>query len=406
MADYAIVTPTGDRPALFARCLQMVATQSIRPAQWVIVDDGATPLADRIDLPDWATYVRRPPQPADPPHTLSVNVLAALDHVTRDRVLVFEDDDWYAPLYAEYLLPFLDGADLVGLSEIRYYHLRAGRWVSSVQPRHTAFAQSAFRRGHAWDHLAAVCRTGFPEIREKGVLDRHWWTTFEGRSELIVDHPCLHLGFKGGFGRAGRALGHDAAEPAYRPDPDGAYLTATIGADALHYRRWQRRYPKPYAVYTVQGQDGALPDLSGRSLRHVDLYAFTDRPLPPGSPWEAIPLVSGAEDEARRADRPRMLPHLFFPDYEWSVWLDPRIPPEGEPEIWIAQAIEQSAPLAAPGGPAGEGWPLDAAALVRRHDDPAVAGTFTAWWTDGLGGDIAEDLRRAGLRPLALRPAG
>jgi hypothetical protein len=235
--DYAVITPTGDRPEAFSRCIQMVATQTLRPREWIVVDDGQVPLTELMRLPDWATYIRREPVADDPPHTLSCNVLAALEHLSADRVLIIEDDDWYSPLYAEFLLPWLECYDLVGLNLIRYYHLEGRAWKHGHPPAHTAFAQSAFRRGHAWEHLAAVCRTGFPEIREKGVLDRYWWQTFEGRKYLINDHPCLHLGLKGGLGRPGLASGHDRAEVDYIPDPEGRYLEGVLGKDASHFSR-------------------------------------------------------------------------------------------------------------------------------------------------------------------------
>lgn len=378
LADYAILTPTGDRAAFFNRCLHMVLGQSLQPREWIIVDDGRIPLNDQMVLPDWATHVRRTPAPQDPPHSLSVNLPAALAHVTCDRVLIFEDDDWYAPLYAEYLLPLLDELDLVGLSHVRYYLLRAGMWKSATLPHHTAFAQSAFRRGHAWDHLLAVCATNFPEVRERGVLDRYWWHSFEGRKRLVPDHPGLHLGIKGGFGRAGLAEGHRTDDPGYGPDGDGAGLRRTLGPDIAYYRRWQNRWRRPYALYTTVSGTDPLPDPPPGAADLFDLYAFCDRDLPPGSPWEAIPFDTCAGDPALRVLRPRVLPHLYFPDYEWSLWIDPAAPPASSVGTWIAAAIKARTPLACPAS--------GLTALVRRHTDPDVARAMTLWWQDILTG--------------------
>ncbi|WP_159099725.1 rhamnan synthesis F family protein [Alloyangia pacifica] len=235
VGDYAILTPTGDRPEAFAQCLRMVATQSLQPREWIVVDDGARPLTEDIALPDWARYVRRAPGPQDPPHTLPCNVLAGLEHLSAERVLIFEDDDWYSPLYAEFLLPWLDSFDLVGLNLIRYYHLQGRAWKHGFQPAHTAFAQSGFRRGPASECLARVCRSENDELRRQGLVDRHWWHGFEGPKYLIQDHPALHLGLKGGSGRPGLASGHDRAEVDYIPDPEGAYLAGVLGPDRVYY---------------------------------------------------------------------------------------------------------------------------------------------------------------------------
>ncbi|MBE9640229.1 rhamnan synthesis F family protein [Salipiger mangrovisoli] len=235
VGDYAILTPTGDRPEAFAQCLRLVARQSVLPREWIVVDDGARPLTEDIALPDWARYLRRPRTAEDPPHTLPCNVLAGLEQLTAERVLIFEDDDWYSPLYAEFLLPWLDSFDLVGLNLIRYYHLRGQAWKHGFQPAHTAFAQSGFRRGPASEYLARVCRSENDEIRQQGLIDRHWWHGFEGRKYLIQDHPALHLGLKGGPGRPGLASGHDRAEVDYIPDPDGTYLAGVLGPDRVFY---------------------------------------------------------------------------------------------------------------------------------------------------------------------------
>lgn len=376
-ADYTIITPTGDRPVAFNRCLQMVASQSLQPREWIIVDDGLSPLTDRLPLPDWARHIRREPAATDPPHTLALNVLAALEHVTTDRVVIMEDDDWYAPLYAEYMLPFLDGVDMVGLQLIRYYHLFGRAWKHGFQPAHTAFAQTAFRRGHAWDHLTAVCRTGFPEIRERGIVDRHWWQTFEGKKLLIPDHPPLHLGLKGGFGRPGLASGHERREADYIPDQDGTYLREALGPDYALYARWRKKFRRPYVVYTTLPDTGSGPEIKAGTGGHCDFYAFSvsDRSL--SEPWEAVPYDPEWNDPKRVFDKPKFLPHLYFPDYEWSVWIAPDTLLSRDPGALIANAIAT--------GTVMDGSERDGV-WIRRHDDPEVVAAMIDMWRQGRKG--------------------
>lgn len=395
LADYTIVTPTGDRAVAFNRCMDMVADQSMQPRQWVIVDDGVVPLIDQIALPDWATYVRRVPHPADPPHTLSSNMIAALEHVTCDKVLIFEDDDWYAPDYAKFLLPFLDDHDLVGLNVIRYYLLREAQWKTGTPPRHTAFAQSGFCRGHAWDHLLAVCRTNFPEVRERGVLDRYWWHSFEGKKHLIADHPGLHLGLKGGFGRAGLAEGHRQTDPGYIMDAGRSYLHAALGADMTRYSRWQRRYRKPYALYTTLGDGEIPPQPPAGCAPYFDLYAFCDHALPEGCPWESIPYDRFPPDAGLRKRKPQVLPHLYFPEYDWSLWSDPAHITALDAGALIGSAIDAHKPLACLAQAEGK-----APTLARRHADPEVVGVMLDWWKDILADrsmDMSATTRFAGL---------
>lgn len=374
--DYAILTPTGDRASAFARCAAMVAAQSLQPRQWVVVDDGRVPLPEQMPLPEGITYVRRTPHPEDPPHTLSSNLLAGLDHITQDRVLLFEDDDWYAPQYAEYLVPFLDNFQLVGLQNIRYYHLRGSAWKHGHQPAHTALAQSAFCRGHAWAHLEAVCRSGFPFIRERGLVDRHWWQTFEGTKRLIDGHPGLHLGFKGGLGadRRGLASGHDRSEPDYIPDPDGAYLRKAVGPDYAVYSRWRRPYRKPHVLYTACLGGTLPPPVPEALVGQFELYALTEAPLPENTQWQAIPLERPGAQGLRWA---QLMPHLFFPDHDWSLWLDPSVVPRADPGQMVSAAIAAQSPMAGFRAAAGG---IDPRILLRHHHAPEIAREMCRWW--------------------------
>ncbi|MWD29650.1 hypothetical protein E0K89_019390 [Aquicoccus sp. SCR17] len=382
VADYAILTPTGDRPAAFQRCLQMVASQSLRPRQWLVVDDGRLPLAEQMALPDWVSYLRRDPSPGDPPHTLSANLLAGLDRLEADRVLIFEDDDWYAPLYAEFMLPWLERHDLAGLNLIRYYHLGAagqgGARKEARPPAHTALAQTGFRRGPAAARLAEVCRSAEGEIRDQGLVDRHWWHGFDGPKALIEEHPGLHLGLKGGPGRPGLASGHGRAEPDYIPDPEGAWLARALGPDAAFYTPWQGGEGASLVLYTVLPEGAgpealpALPEALAGEVR-LDCHVFTPEALPDlPAPWQQRPLdgLPGRPDLAPL--QPVILPHLFFPAHEKSLWVEPGSdlgPGIGTLIERLARGEEGDAPATFSGG-----------RLLRRHGDPGASRAMAQIW--------------------------
>lgn len=374
--DYAILTPTGDRAAAFNRCLQMVSTQTVRPREWIIVDDGEIPLTDQMDIPRWATYIRRIRQPDDPPHTLSTNVLAGLDHVTQTKVVIVEDDDWYAPDYAEFMLPYLDSAEMVGLNNIRYYHLAESMWKTGTHPRHTAFAQTAFKRGPAWASLVEICRSNITDIREKGHLDLHWWRGFDGPKHLIQTHPCLHTGLKGGFGRPGLADGHQRTDPGYTPDPDGSYLGGCIGADRLFYDRWRTPYRNPCVIYTdLTTANHPPPHLQ---TRHdgFDLLAFSDKPLSHVAPWVVLPTDQRPDNTT--LPRSKALPHLYFPEYDWSLWINPNHTLKHDPWAMVTAAINARTSIVLPKS-TQESDPT--AFMLRRHGGVGVFRAMTRWWT-------------------------
>jgi len=447
VADYSIITPTGDRTPAFNRCVQMVANQTIQPREWIIVDDGMTPMAEQIEIPDWATYVRRERRSDDPPHTLSVNTLAALEHVTQDRIVIIEDDDWYAPIYAEFLLPHLETADMVGLNTIRYYHLLESQWKHGRPPKHTAFAQTAFKRGHAMEHLKAVCESNVPEIREKGVVDRYWWQTFEGSKKLIQDHPCMHIGLKGGFGRPGLAEGHQRNDPDYKLDAQKVYLKNNMGPDSFYYNRWQKKYRKPYAIYTsiAGGYDNLKTPLFSQD--NFDFYAFSDVQSDPVEPWENVPFDQHSDDPVRSAKKPKIMPHLYFPDYEWSLWIDANMFMLKDLSTYINAVIENRSKVGLFEHPErsllseevdelcnlerddpalmrkqfdrylAEGWdnqlPLyECNFIIRRHNDPDVSRAMTLWWNEITGNSRRDQISfpysmwKSGITPMSLRPKG
>src|ERR1017187_2413419 len=93
----SIITETGARPEAIALCLKYVQRQSYTgPLQWIVVDDGVTATeAPSLLREGWlVTYLRPESQPGQ--NTLARNLLMALPEVLYEKVLVFEDDDWYS----------------------------------------------------------------------------------------------------------------------------------------------------------------------------------------------------------------------------------------------------------------------------------------------------------------------
>lgn len=97
------------------------------------------------------------------------------------------------------------------------------------------------------------------------------------------------------------------------------------------------------------------------------------------APWQTVPLDERFATVALTTAKPMSLPHLYFPDYEWSIWCPPGRVPDEDLERLVARAIEARANLAT----AGE-------MIVRRHSLPSVARAMTAWWRMQRDGEGAE----------------
>jgi len=78
----------------------------------------------------------------------------------------------------------------------------------------------------------------------------------------------------------------------------------------------------PIVVYTAvsQGYDVLKKPLR-LWQREADFVAFLDNPQP-GSGWEYRPIYRRFRDPCRNAKVHKVLPHRYFPDAEYSLWVD------------------------------------------------------------------------------------
>jgi hypothetical protein len=66
------------------------------------------------------------------------------------------------------------------------------------------------------------------------------------------------------------------------------------------------------------GYDGLLPQPKAKG---IDRICFTDRPLKSRS-WEIVQIEPPVEDPVRKSRYPKILPHLFLKDYDYSIYID------------------------------------------------------------------------------------
>ena len=231
------ITPTGDRPLPFALCQRWMANQTRKPDQWLVVDDGKIPM----NLSDGLQYIRREPRPDDPPHTLCANMATAIPLVTGDKILIIEDDEYYAPTYVEEMARRLDSYEVVGIGDSKYYYLPTGRWLTFGNRGHASLAQTAFRAS-LLPKLSEFLATG----NVIDWLDMKIWSWVDDSKKtgkpisymLFVDSAqSLYVGIKGLPGRKGMGEGHNpVVVQRYHPDT----------LDRMKLKQW---IPKDYQIY-------------------------------------------------------------------------------------------------------------------------------------------------------------
>lgn len=233
--EITVITPTGDRPLAFRLCQQWMANQTLKPGQWIVVDDGKMPLTPTPAM----QYIRREPRPDDPKHTLDLNMRTALPLIKGSKILIMEDDEYYAPRYLEEMAKRLDQVEVVGIMRAKYYHLPTGGYVQIGNTGHASLAETGFRRSFLPVFEQCINRGIVPNW-----LDEQIWRTVneskkaarEITSLLFVDDGgSLYAGIKGLPGRNGMGQGHNPAMYHNKDTIDRAML-----------KRWT---PGDYQIY-------------------------------------------------------------------------------------------------------------------------------------------------------------
>lgn len=232
-----VITPTGDRAIAFGLCQRWIMQQTRTPDQWIVVDDGMAAMEPYCPV----DYVRRITQASEPKHTLSRNIKAALPLIKGDKIMIIEDDEYYAPGYIEEMARRLDSSEVVGICNSKYYHLPTGGYENCKNMAHASLAETGFR---------ASFLPVFSDCVDKGMdiywLDDQMWrrireskgTARPITSELFVDsNEPLYVGMKGLPGRVGIGVGHN---PAFYQNKH------RDGVDRSQLRKW---VPKDYQVY-------------------------------------------------------------------------------------------------------------------------------------------------------------
>lgn len=167
-----VITCTGDRPVSFELCKKWMKQQTVRPNQWLVIDDGKEPIKATGEF----EYHRRVPTANDYTHTLCLNLLMALRFVKNDKIIIMEDDDWYHPTYIDYMSKLVEKADLVGLGNLAFYYPKIYSYLEKRTVKQPAFSQTAFREPII-PILEEICARAPQEYNlcGKGLIDEYLW---------------------------------------------------------------------------------------------------------------------------------------------------------------------------------------------------------------------------------------
>jgi hypothetical protein len=227
---------------------------------------------------------------------------------------------------------------------------------------------------------------------------------------------------------------------------EGRSISPPRRATRSSSRLQSARLPPRIAVYTAIAGDYDCLKIPTEIDERCDYYCFTDRDISWQDIWARREFNWWHEDPVRVSRYVKHHPHRFFPDYEWSIWVDgniqlnclpqallPPSPDSWDLAVWkhpyrnclYAEAEEcvrlekddaatiwaQVARYRAQGFPEHAGL-AENNVMARRHNAPAMIELAHAWWREISGGSRRDQLSfpfvaaKLGLRVADLGPHG
>lgn len=195
------ITPTSDRTLCFALLQLWVLRQTLKPDQWIVIDDGEVPAVPKLKF---ITYIRRGKKPNEPKITQRLNLLEGLPLIQGDIIFFLEDDDYYAPNYIKSMIEHLGDKAAVGICKARYYHIKKLAYLRHNNISHASLGSTAIR-----SYLLPQLRKAIEDERDH--IDMNLWPKIKENSVLFTDdEQVLHCSFKGMPGKPGIGLAHES----------------------------------------------------------------------------------------------------------------------------------------------------------------------------------------------------
>jgi len=148
--------------------------------------------------------------------------------------------------------------------------------------------------------------------------------------------------------------------------------------------------------------------------KNCDYVCFADNPCVKSDVWKVVPFPDNSLDAVRKCRYVKICPHLFFPEYDYSVWVDANVDMHQDIEAFlggnfptincfkhpvrnciykearICTKIKKDSPsligkqietYKKAGFPSNFGL-IESNVLLRAHNHPACINVMEAWWQE------------------------
>lgn len=307
----------------------------------------------------------------------------------------------------------------------------------SAAPVKAEAGAGSVRSQNAWLEDTPALTQDIELIRASGLFDDRYYSTMYSdriaRGEDPLTHFC-RVGWRQKLDPSERFIvaGYLAANPLVAKSDENPlvhYLKSLGGLDLAA--------PSTSSLKTGSGAVGRIAVFTAIAASYddlaepvvapegVDYYAFTDRDIADDSVWKKREFDYFHHDPTRTARFVKTHPHLYFQDYDVSIWLDanlalhvdPRdiagvLRPDVQFASWHhplrdsvydeaiecarrkkdADAVQHQIARYRTLGLAEKSGLMETSVIVRKHNDPRVIEAMNLWWKEIDNGSRRDQL--------------
>jgi biofilm PGA synthesis N-glycosyltransferase PgaC len=196
---YVIITPVRDEARHIGKTIRAVTSQTVRPAQWLIVDDGSTDGTSGIldvhgSQTSWINVIHRRNRGY---RAAGGGVIEAFDAGYSlvnddgwDFIVKLDGDLSFAPDYFEQCFKIFEAEATLGIGGGTVCRLeRGGLRVDSVgdPPFHVRGATKIYRRA-CWEQISPLVRAPGWDTIDEVKANQHGWTTRTFANLALIQH--------------------------------------------------------------------------------------------------------------------------------------------------------------------------------------------------------------------------
>lgn len=204
-STYVIVTPAFNEAVQIERTIQSVVAQTIRPARWVIVDDGSTDDTGRIvreysQRHDWIRCLRREKRRGQTYFASNVYAIQegiqAVSDVDYAFLAILDADIELCPDYYQAVLGRFEQYPELGIATGTYLEKEGDLLVEArIDRRSTPKAIQVFRR-ECYEQIGGYIpfRNGGEDSGVEVLSRMHGWQTWSFRDIQVIHHRPVGTG--------------------------------------------------------------------------------------------------------------------------------------------------------------------------------------------------------------------